>query len=93
MNTKTREHFYKEELSRILSAHEGKQLIRNGRYWTGTDGSCAGGCINQVALLEPNPIAALQFHRVLATWFDHSYNPSMSSDELLAKIEEITCSK
>ncbi len=80
-----------EQLSRILSAHEGRQLVRGGVCVAGCS-DCEGkaGCINQVA--EPGTDNGTPALRINRAWlaFDQSYDSGWDVDHLLLKIEEWT---
>lgn len=88
-----------EEMSRILSAHEGGQLVRNGMtvcdrrecsYCVFSAAYGARGCVNQVASLDDlDTIQALAWNREGASWFDSNYEPDMPTEALLAKLDEV----
>lgn len=77
-----------EELSRILSAHEGRQLEPGGHSNSFT--YPASGCVNQVAYYDEctgDAFADRDRNRSCGLWFDRCYNWSMDTDELLANLE------
>jgi len=76
--------FTDEELSRILSAHEGGQLEWCGGDWL--DGEFLA-CVVQAATLEPDPNAAYRARLPIAREFDDAYDRAWTTDHLLAWLE------
>lgn len=79
--------FTDEELSRILSAHEGVQLCKKGQAWDKHFLSF-GCCLVQAAKLEPSPSAAYSMSEHIAGWFDAFYDLEWTTDELLSELEK-----
>jgi hypothetical protein len=78
--------FTDEELSRILSAHEGGQLRRQGGWWDEGAPFC---CVVQAAKMEPRPDRAkfgLGLYSI-AESFDDGYSPDWTTDQFLAWLE------
>lgn len=83
--------FTDEELSRILSAHEGGQLCFGGGEWgCCCDGSCVHrnrACVIQAAKLEASADYAYAMDPRLGRNFDWSYCRDWSTDRLLRWLE------
>lgn len=89
--------FNDEELSRILSAHEGGQLKRGGSHWPKNTINYQY-CIIQVADLNPCSVHVKQrvcklilpqYTNLLTIWFDNNYDPKWSTDEFIEKLVEL----
>lgn len=80
--------FTDEELSRVLSAHEGGQLVVGGRLWP-RDGECydTGCCVIQAASVMGDPQDAGHLDDDLATAFDAQYAAKWTTVALLRWLE------
>jgi hypothetical protein len=76
--------FTDEELSRVLSAHAGGQLISGGVGWWDCAGDYPpGGCLIQVARHISGKLTAFGQDKLRAARFDGQYNPLWSMEEFI----------
>lgn len=86
--------FTDEELSRILSAHEGGQLRRMGEAWCSVYGYLPDGytaCVIQAGKVVHSPSEASMHDYDLARWFDRNYEPAWTASRLLRELEKQGC--
>jgi hypothetical protein len=77
--------YTEEQLSRILTAHAGGQLVGGGLFWS--LGGPGLGCANQFAYNEVGTAVAQRLNPSRASMFDRMYNVDLSYEALLKILE------
>lgn len=80
-----------EALSRVLSAHAGKQLEKFGGDWPESPDEDVVACVNQAAFLDPEAQSAYADYgdeaMEVAATFDGQYHPGMTAREVINLID------